>query len=558
MDRGSLWIGGPDGLWRAPIEAGAPSERTPTDWRGLSDPNVFTMLGDEQGGLWIGTFNGLNHLDPRSGAIERIMADPERPSGLPGSLVSTLLIDRMGRLWVGIFGGGVAVMVGRDASRRPLFHRIGVQDGLPNANIDKLLMDGTGAIWASTDQGLAVIDPHDFRPRGIGGAYGGFLSIYWVKSGATDAWGEPMFGAAGGLAIMRPGLPAISNAPAPVVVTDVRIAGNPVEDVGRFNGAGSSRPLLLPPKRGSLEVEFAALDFSSPRRNRYAYRLEGFDRDWIATDSTRRLAAYTNLPPGDYVLALRGSNHDDAWSPDLRIPIRVLAAWYQTPWAEIGFVVAALAGVTTTIAVLVLRRTASLRARQVELERQIATRTADLRAANERLSQLVTTDPLTGCANRRRFMERAEELAELGRRGVPMSLAMVDLDNFKRINDSHGHPVGDEVLKHVGQIMRDLVRSTDILGRVGGEEFGLLLPNTRLDAARILVERMRVALACVEITVGELDLRVTASLGLAEQDENESFQSLYARADAALYVAKTSGRDRVIIARAHRAPEVAD
>jgi diguanylate cyclase (GGDEF)-like protein len=200
------------------------------------------------------------------------------------------------------------------------------------------------------------------------------------------------------------------------------------------------------------------------------------------------------------------------------------------------------------MAAFVGRRTATLRRRQGELERQIAKRTADLQAANERLSELATTDPLTGCGNRRHFMERAHELMALGRRGMPMSLAIMDLDHFKLINDSHGHPIGDEVLRLAGRTAREQVRVTDLIGRIGGEEFAVLMPNTRAAAALTLADRLRAALADAELTVGDLTIRATASLGLAEQRDGEDFDGLYARADAALYAAKEGGRNRVVLA----------
>jgi len=545
VDGASLWIGGPDGLWRTPIGAGAPAALSPPHLGRLSNPSVYALLAGANGELWIGTADGLNRLDVASGAITTILSAPAT-STAPAGLVSSLLRDRQGRLWVGTFGGGISVMTGRDAAGRPQFRRIGVAEGLPNPNVNKLLLDGTGLVWASTDGSLAVIDPANFRVRSIQRANGAALTIYWATSGATDQWGEPIFGAEGGVTVIRPGWPPAWTAPAPVVVSDVRIGGTSIAG-GRFNGAGSTDPLVLAAGTKSVAVEFSALDFTAPQRNRYAYRLAGFDKTWIQTDATRRIAAYTNLSPGRYVLELRGSDRDGVWNPaEVRMPIHVLATWYQTPWANLALAAIIIAAATGGFVVVERLRTANLLRRQAELEQQIAARTADLSTANARLSELATTDPLTGCANRRYFMERAQWLFELGRRTAPVSLAILDLDQFKLINDAHGHPVGDRVLQMVARTIRDEIRVTDLFGRIGGEEFAVLLPDTLADNALVLLDRLRVALAEAEVMAGDLGIRITASLGVAEQRADEDFASLYARADAALYAAKAGGRDRVV------------
>jgi len=405
-------------------------------------------------------------------------------------------------------------------------------------------MDAEGRVWAGTDDGLAVIDPETFAVRALHRAEGSPLADYFVNAGTVDRQGEPIFGAKGGVSVVRGAPPPLWDFHPPVVVSDVRIAGQRVPS-GRFNGAGSKVPLQLTPDTNSIAIEFAALDFTAPERNRYAYKLEGFDRDWIETDATRRLAAYTNLPPGDYALRLRGSNRDGVWTErQLALPIRVLPAWYQTFWFDLAMAalaVAVMAGITRS-------RTAILRRRQVELERQIAARTADLRAANDRLFDLATTDPLTGCLNRREFVERARDLIALsGRYGAPPSLLVLDIDNFKQVNDTHGHPVGDEVLRVTGGVCQRHIRATDLLGRLGGEEFAILMPHTAIVGAMLLADRLREAIKAAETATGERSIHVTASLGLAELRPGEDFDQLYARADAALYAAKDAGRDRVMV-----------
>lgn len=281
----------------------------------------------------------------------------------------------------------------------------------------------------------------------------------------------------------------------------------------------------------------------TPEQNRFAYRLEGFDVRWTETDATRRLATYTNLPPGDYTLRLRASDREGVWTErTMPLRLRVLPAWHQRLWFRLLLVTLC----ALTIVVLVRWRTAHLRRRQRELERQIVDRTSDLSAANERLTQLAQVDTLTGCASRRHFLDRTGELIQLaGRHDLPLSLAVLDLDDFKHVNDTWGHPGGDAVLAAAGQILRQHVRLSDHLGRIGGEEFALLMPHTTAAGAHLLADRIRYALSDAVVTVEDGAIQITASFGIAEMRADEDYDALYARADAALYAAKHAGRNRV-------------
>jgi diguanylate cyclase (GGDEF)-like protein len=157
-------------------------------------------------------------------------------------------------------------------------------------------------------------------------------------------------------------------------------------------------------------------------------------------------------------------------------------------------------------------------------------------------------DPLTGLHNRIEFDEILDrEVARARRHGRPLSLAMIDLDHFKQVNDTHGHAVGDAVLRNVAEELRKLVRTSDTVFRHGGEEFALLLPETSEDSALIVMERMREHLARHEFDGHARS--ITFSCGIAAWDGNESTDSLLARADAALYEAKTRGRNCVLSAR---------
>jgi diguanylate cyclase (GGDEF)-like protein len=194
-----------------------------------------------------------------------------------------------------------------------------------------------------------------------------------------------------------------------------------------------------------------------------------------------------------------------------------------------------------------------------------ARRTSDLesalRTALVESRRLATTDELTGVANRRFFATHyLREIARAARYSHPICVAMCDIDHFKRINDQHGHPVGDEVLRQVAQRMqRCLRRGTDWIARLGGEEFAVVLPETGLDQALLVCRKLREALAAQPFASGSVRLSVTASFGVAgiESVPRKSkglAERLMSVADRALYRSKEAGRDRVAGVRLHPTP----
>ncbi len=166
---------------------------------------------------------------------------------------------------------------------------------------------------------------------------------------------------------------------------------------------------------------------------------------------------------------------------------------------------------------------------------------------HEEIHQLAVQDPLTGLSNRRHFIDVVEhEIARAVRHARPLAFCIIDIDHFKSINDVHGHLEGDRVLRHMADTLRGLLRANDIVGRIGGEEFGLLLPETGPEAAMEIAERLRVAVQQAACEAGSTALSVTISIGMAMLGGDiQTRSSLMASADAALYRAKAAGRNRV-------------
>jgi diguanylate cyclase (GGDEF)-like protein len=170
---------------------------------------------------------------------------------------------------------------------------------------------------------------------------------------------------------------------------------------------------------------------------------------------------------------------------------------------------------------------------------------------NARLHDIVQrqaiTDDLTGLVNRRRFIEALEAEVERARRfDSPLAIVLSDLDNFKQVNDEFGHHGGDVVLRAFADMIRSQARDVDVSGRIGGEEFAILLPDTDREGAALVAERMRRSLNSVAIAVEATNLNVAASFGVAELVPGQTGDDLLRSADAALYRAKDEGKNRVV------------
>lgn len=181
----------------------------------------------------------------------------------------------------------------------------------------------------------------------------------------------------------------------------------------------------------------------------------------------------------------------------------------------------------------------------------ISTDISEIHSLKEELEVQATTDHLTGLFNRRFFFDLARRtFSESERHKYPLSIIMLDIDLFKKINDTHGHPVGDIIIRFVSLLVRGMLRKEDILARVGGEEFAILLPNTNIEAAQFIAEKIRTHIDSQCISgewLGEITPKI--SLGVATFSEGDTeFHEMYTRSDKALYEAKYSGRNKVCVA----------
>ena len=438
----------------------------------------------------------------------------------------------------------IQVEDGADPKGLPRFRRLTTHDGLPQNSVDMLLMDDKGMVWASTDDGIAQIDPEQLAVRAYRAEQGVGIRGNWIGAGTVTAGGEIVFGGIGGITVVHPDLPVPAGPPARLTITEARVGGQPVP----AGALQSGQPLQIDARDRSLLVEFSALDFADPGHDRYSYRLVGFDSDWVATPNSRRLASYTNLPPGDYTLQVRMAGPDGRWLPPLQRAVHVQPAWYQ----QTGLRIAAAIAVMLLLVGLVQLRTLYLRQRQRELQRLVAERTAELeqrgvelRHSQRQLEQMAYFDSLTGLPNRRMFNDELRRLIARSLRAQgDFALLLVDLDGFKQVNDVDGHDAGDALLVAVAERLRNLIRETDSVARLGGDEFAVLLPRTEADSGIEATCQRMIATLSEPLVLDGRTIQATASIGVAVcPQEGTTPDGLYKSADLALYEAKRAGRN---------------
>ncbi len=230
------------------------------------------------------------------------------------------------------------------------------------------------------------------------------------------------------------------------------------------------------------------------------------------------------------------------------------ASFHQLIWTLGGLVVGCLILAVWLVRLnrLAARLNHNLSAVNIRLEAAVIRRT-------RQLAWLASTDSLTSLKNRRAFIEAGEQLiAEQQRHGLGLAALVLDIDHFKRINDLHGHHVGDQAIRRVAEAMSSALRDTDAIGRIGGEEFAVLMPQTSRKTAGIVAERIRQTVAALKIGVIEGGpLQMTISIGVAAADMQMSLDTLLMRADSALYRAKVAGRNRIEFAHSvHGAADI--
>ena len=379
---GGVWIG-----HRGLVKLGPGSRLTryahrPGDPASLAPSGVKSLAAGRDGSLWIGTSDrGLSRLAPGTEHFEhfRLYAETE---GQPS--VSSIYEDEAGRVWVATNAGLFRLLPSetsdgdRGATKAFTVKAFTVKaftgrEGLASDLLAAILPDDEGRLWLSTAAGITRFEPTTETFRNFGAADGALTGGYNKAAALRLRDGRIVLGGPGGMTLFSSGKIHEDPSPPLLALTDLRLFNRSVPVTPDGSGL-LDRPIhlteeiVLGPADDFVSFELAALHFANPRANRYAYKLEGFDREWIATDASHRIATYTGLPPGRYSLRVRGSNHDQVWNQEgITLRVQVLPPWWRAWWAYLlyglafGGLICGLVLANRRLETLVVARTTEVR-----------------------------------------------------------------------------------------------------------------------------------------------------------------------------------------------------
>ena len=527
----------------------------PLDPARRSVAGTTCIVEDKLGRVWMGSEwngGGLDLLDVASGTFRHFRHDPADPTSLAHDNVSSLYQDPQGQLWVGTARGVQQVLTGTDGAIR--FRSYSAAGSVGAVKVLAMRSARAGALWMSTAKGMLRLDPGSGKISSYSTTDG--LSEGFALNGATAAPdGVLYFSGLDGMTGVHPDQVHSASTAPHVAITDIRVFNRSLAEGGhsadvRLRGTITApTTITLSARQSVFSLEFSALHYTDPARNAYAYRLHGFDRDWVQADANHRSATYTNLDPGTYRFEVKAANEQGLWSEQAAsVTISILPPFWQTWWFRGSAALLAIGLLATAYRV----RMRSLTRRQQQLQALVAARTGELEESNAKLAMLSSTDSLTGISNRRGFDEAlAAEWRRAKRNGHSLSLAMLDVDHFKSYNDFYGHPAGDQCLRAVAALIETFGRRTgDMAARYGGEEFALLAPTIDAAAALALAQAICSELELLALPHAQSSYGViTISIGVATlvpADDNDS-GLLVRAADQALYRAKQAGRNRAML-----------
>ena len=524
---------------------------------GLSDIRIRQIRELKDGRMLVATQDGLYEL--KAGRLVRMGLE----NGLqPGLDVTAVIELRNGELVIGTLNEDLYMFTGQK------WTKFGRASGFPANTAFFLTEDNAGYLWLAGIRGITRAPLSDMRLVASGKAKVVYAEMLLNERGDRRS-GEQGFccnGAGNAKGFLDPaGVLWLPSRDGVVTLDTLGLAKNltaptavieRVRVLDKWQDVRGTKNVKLPKDARDLAFDFTALSFQDPVSVVLRYRLHGYDKDWRELEANvPRSVNYTNLPAGNYTFEIKASNNADVWNKaPARLVFSIAPYFYETGWF-IGMLLALLAGAIYAGYRLQRRGHDKQRA---QLEDQVAERTQQLHVANLSLELASQTDPLTGLHNRRylsnqipadlAFYER--ENRRTGGSDNTLLFALVDIDHFKRINDTYGHRAGDRVLQQVAEVLRRQVRVGDYLVRWGGEEFLLVCrPSTR-QFVPVLGERIRRAMADHSFDLGDgVHVSLTCSIGLAESGlylngmQSVGWEQLVELADAALYWVKENGRN---------------
>lgn len=534
---GSIWIASFDGLYR--LLPGSDAPELMTEQLGLPLGRFRVILRDSQDRLWLGT--------PRGAYVW----DGEQVTAIEDPLLRDVYISYItelsdGRIVLGTLQHGFAIEDPQGGWQKVL-----PQQGLPNPDVIYL---------AETDKGLVISNFNGVYRLASELLTGGKLVASIIIDDIGPEAGVDGLRCCNGAgnskgAKWRRGiyLPSLKGLVA--IELDALTEQRPVPEVlieqllAEQLYYPSEQTIKLGAAQRDLEIQFTAPAYYRPRTLMFRYRLLGYEQDWTEV-SDRRQAFYTNLPPGELIFEVQARFRGEGeWSKVVRQPVSIQAHWYEQYWFYALLLLLLLSG----LFVLHRYRLNHLARQQSKLELMVSERTRELNNANQqlellnqRLQLLSVTDALTGLHNRHYLQQMLDAiLARARRQQKPLLCVLLDLDNFKKVNDLLGHQAGDAVLRQMAALLKRLLRQSDHLIRWGGEEF-LIIQEQQDDPIAFLNRLLQAVADEPWVIASELPFKLSCSVGAVQyplpDNSGWSWTQALALADKALYQVKSQGK----------------
>ena len=435
----------------------------------LSHAEVLVMYRDKQNRLWVGTGKGLNLWDDEKKRFHTFKERPDDKTSLLGNIIQAIYQTSDGVIWVGTKKG-----LNRLDENTNKFQRFTTQNGLNSGLIKSISDDDDGNLWLATNKGITKLNPETNAIRNYDQDDGLLGVKYYTDALAKTDDGHIFISGPRGIDYFNPLQIKQSKNNAKVVLTGFRKMGSATLLDKPFPYVEN---IYLSYHENFFSLEFAALDLYAPKKNKYAYMLEGFDKEWIHIGN-QNTASYTNLDGGTYLFKVKTSNGDDEWSDGgLAVTIAITPPLWKTWWAYCLYILAFIFGLFVYVKFKTHAQNVEIHQQKLfveTLEHQVSQKTASLsekttalEAANIELEHLTYTDALSGLYNRRYFDRNLmQEITRHKRQKETLALVICDIDYFKLYNDHYGHIGGDNCIQKVSACMGSIVnRSSDSIWR---------------------------------------------------------------------------------------------
>lgn len=503
----------------------------------LSDNLVYDITSDMKGRLWIGTNNGLNVYDKVNGFNRKYFKEDGNFNGLASNTVRSIIESKDGTIWIGMVGGGVSKYIEETDS----FLSYTESDGLVENTVVGLKEAVDGQIWIATHNGISILDPktNNIINLSLSDGIGGYT---FTGEGFKDADGSLFFGGTHGVTRFPPHTELGGSQVPPLYITNFSVYRTPVAEGSIIY---NDKNFELKFDENFIGFEYSAIDYQTLSHIQYSHKLSGVDEDWVESGN-RNYVSYSNLSPGEYTFSVRVKTIQGEYTEPAIVYFNISKPWYNSYYAYAFY---ALVFAFIVYSLIKIRENKIITSKNAELE----VINDKLEEAFTKLEEVSITDALTGIFNRRYFNEVLEDHLQIAIRSQnAISLLMIDVDDFKNINDQYGHVFGDRFLiEFARRISDNLPRSTDFCARYGGDEFAVVLYDTDSVGAMRIASSIKESLEVLNISyqneVVEIQTFVSVGVYSIVPDKDLTLETFVSIADEALYEAKRTGKNKIVL-----------